>query len=192
MPNPGAQTRQGEPHSGVSSLQDPGNGLVEERGDPEPAGTPNHQQRLEHIVSRAALQDKVRGSIPAPIPAPLPTTPFLGCQTLPGSTGIWIFSPVSFNSPAQLRVSRQGSAGTGVNWIWVTFWMRPGKFSWWGEGRAEEIWAKIAEFGLCGKAAWKSCSGMIPPWASLGSRRSRDGSLALPLSRAQLPALACV
>lgn len=107
MPNLGAQTRQGEPHSGVSSLQDPGNGLVEERGDPEPAGTPNHQQRLEHIVSRAALQDKVRGSIPAPIPAPLPTSPSLGCQTLPGSTGIWIFSPVSFNSSAPCVPSRQ-------------------------------------------------------------------------------------
>ncbi|XP_068886139.1 chromosome transmission fidelity protein 18 homolog [Aphelocoma coerulescens] len=38
--------------------QDPGNGLGEERGDPEPAGSPNHQQRLEHIVRRAALQDK--------------------------------------------------------------------------------------------------------------------------------------
>ncbi|XP_017589763.1 PREDICTED: chromosome transmission fidelity protein 18 homolog, partial [Corvus brachyrhynchos] len=38
--------------------QDPGNGLGEERGDPEPAGPPHHQQRLEHIVRRAALHDK--------------------------------------------------------------------------------------------------------------------------------------
>ncbi|XP_053813966.1 chromosome transmission fidelity protein 18 homolog [Vidua chalybeata] len=38
--------------------QDPGNGPGEERGDTEPAGTPNHQQRLEHIVRRAVLQDK--------------------------------------------------------------------------------------------------------------------------------------
>ncbi|XP_039588580.1 chromosome transmission fidelity protein 18 homolog isoform X1 [Passer montanus] len=38
-----------------SLAQEPGNGLGEERGD---TGTPNHQQRLEHIVRRAALQDK--------------------------------------------------------------------------------------------------------------------------------------
>ncbi|KAF4792035.1 chromosome transmission fidelity protein 18 [Turdus rufiventris] len=36
--------------------QDPGNGLRE-----EPAETPSHQQRLEHIVRRAAVQDKVCG-----------------------------------------------------------------------------------------------------------------------------------
>ncbi|NWI78122.1 CTF18 protein, partial [Dryoscopus gambensis] len=38
--------------------QDPGNGLGEERGDPEPAEPPNQQQRLEHIVRRVAVQDK--------------------------------------------------------------------------------------------------------------------------------------
>ncbi|NXQ29663.1 CTF18 protein, partial [Alaudala cheleensis] len=48
------QTPQGEPARGVSSPQDPGNGL----GDTEPAGPPNHQQQLEHIVKRAAVQDK--------------------------------------------------------------------------------------------------------------------------------------
>nr|XP_014130772.1 chromosome transmission fidelity protein 18 homolog [Zonotrichia albicollis] len=41
-----------------SLAQEPGNGPGEELGDAEPAGTPNHQQRLEHIVRRAALQDK--------------------------------------------------------------------------------------------------------------------------------------
>ncbi|KFP74766.1 Chromosome transmission fidelity protein 18, partial [Acanthisitta chloris] len=33
-------------------------GMVEERADTGPAGTPNHQQRLEHIVRRAAVHDK--------------------------------------------------------------------------------------------------------------------------------------
>ncbi|KAJ7395956.1 chromosome transmission fidelity protein 18 [Pitangus sulphuratus] len=37
---------------------DPRNGLGEERGDTRPLGTPNHQQRLEHIVRRAAVEDK--------------------------------------------------------------------------------------------------------------------------------------
>ncbi|XP_050835863.1 chromosome transmission fidelity protein 18 homolog isoform X2 [Serinus canaria] len=41
-----------------SLAQDPRNGPREQRGDAEPAGTPNHQQRLEHIVRRAAQQDK--------------------------------------------------------------------------------------------------------------------------------------
>ncbi|XP_058705580.1 chromosome transmission fidelity protein 18 homolog isoform X2 [Poecile atricapillus] len=38
--------------------QDPGNGLGEERGDAEPAETPSHQQRLEHLLRRAVVQDK--------------------------------------------------------------------------------------------------------------------------------------
>ncbi|XP_009067503.1 PREDICTED: chromosome transmission fidelity protein 18 homolog, partial [Acanthisitta chloris] len=38
--------------------EEPGNGLSEERADTGPAGTPNHQQRLEHIVRRAAVHDK--------------------------------------------------------------------------------------------------------------------------------------
>ncbi|XP_027606962.2 chromosome transmission fidelity protein 18 homolog [Pipra filicauda] len=37
---------------------DPRNGLSEERGDTRPSGTPNHRQRLEHIVQRAAVEDK--------------------------------------------------------------------------------------------------------------------------------------
>lgn len=52
---PGAQPPQKEPGPGLFSPQDPGNGLRE-----EPAETPSHQQRLEHIVRRAAVQDKVR------------------------------------------------------------------------------------------------------------------------------------
>lgn len=53
----------GDPHSGLSSPQEPGNGLGEagERADAGPAGPPNHQQRLEHIVRRAVVEDKVRG-----------------------------------------------------------------------------------------------------------------------------------
>ncbi|XP_071427544.1 chromosome transmission fidelity protein 18 homolog [Pithys albifrons albifrons] len=41
-----------------SLAEDPRNGLGEQRGDTRPLGTPNHQQRLEHIVQRAAVQDK--------------------------------------------------------------------------------------------------------------------------------------
>ncbi|KFP17348.1 Chromosome transmission fidelity protein 18, partial [Egretta garzetta] len=44
----------------LSSPQEPGNGLGEagERADTGPAMPPNHQQRLEHIVRRAAVEDK--------------------------------------------------------------------------------------------------------------------------------------
>uniref|UniRef100_A0A8D0FKX4 Chromosome transmission fidelity protein 18 homolog n=1 Tax=Strix occidentalis caurina TaxID=311401 RepID=A0A8D0FKX4_STROC len=46
----------------------PGNGL----GDTGPVVPPNHQQRLEHIVRRAAVEDKVRGLqfLPRFLPAP--------------------------------------------------------------------------------------------------------------------------
>ncbi|NWH93293.1 CTF18 protein, partial [Aegithalos caudatus] len=50
-----AQTLPGEPGSGLCSPQDPGNGLRDQQGDTR---TPNHQQHLEHIVRRAAVQDK--------------------------------------------------------------------------------------------------------------------------------------
>ncbi|KFW84500.1 Chromosome transmission fidelity protein 18, partial [Manacus vitellinus] len=39
---------------GVAGL----NGLSEERGDTRLSGTPNHRQRLEHIVQRAVVEDK--------------------------------------------------------------------------------------------------------------------------------------
>ncbi|NXO64163.1 CTF18 protein, partial [Phainopepla nitens] len=52
------QPPQGEAGPCLCSPQDPGNGLREEPGHAEPAGTPSHQQRLEHIVRRAAVQDK--------------------------------------------------------------------------------------------------------------------------------------
>ncbi|KAJ7422527.1 Chromosome transmission fidelity protein 18 like protein [Willisornis vidua] len=41
-----------------SLAEDPRNGLGEQRGDTRPLGTPSHQQRLEHIVQRAVVQDK--------------------------------------------------------------------------------------------------------------------------------------
>ncbi|KFO05814.1 Chromosome transmission fidelity protein 18, partial [Balearica regulorum gibbericeps] len=44
----------------LSSPQEPRNGLgeAEEREDTGPAVPPNHQQRLEHIIRRAAVEDK--------------------------------------------------------------------------------------------------------------------------------------
>ncbi|KFQ11315.1 Chromosome transmission fidelity protein 18, partial [Leptosomus discolor] len=50
----------GDPHPGLFSPQEPGNGLGEEgeRAGTGPAAPPNHQQRLEHIVRRAAVEDK--------------------------------------------------------------------------------------------------------------------------------------
>uniref|UniRef100_A0A8C0F1M4 Chromosome transmission fidelity factor 18 n=1 Tax=Bubo bubo TaxID=30461 RepID=A0A8C0F1M4_BUBBB len=54
-----------------SARGEPGNGLGE-RGDTRPVVPPNHQQRLEHIVRRAAVEDKVRGLqfLPRFLPAP--------------------------------------------------------------------------------------------------------------------------
>lgn len=53
----------GDPRSELFSPQEPGNGLGEggERADTGPAVPPNHHQRLEHIVRRAVVEDKVRG-----------------------------------------------------------------------------------------------------------------------------------
>lgn len=53
----------GDPRSELFSPQEPGNGLGEEgeRADVGPAVPPNHHQRLEHIVQRAVVEDKVRG-----------------------------------------------------------------------------------------------------------------------------------
>uniref|UniRef100_A0A8C0EYE2 Chromosome transmission fidelity factor 18 n=1 Tax=Bubo bubo TaxID=30461 RepID=A0A8C0EYE2_BUBBB len=55
----------------LSEVGSPGNGLGE-RGDTRPVVPPNHQQRLEHIVRRAAVEDKVRGLqfLPRFLPAP--------------------------------------------------------------------------------------------------------------------------
>lgn len=101
MLNPGAQTRPGEPGSALSSPQDPGSGLREQPGDT--GSTPNHQQHLKHIVRRAAVQDKVRAQSLPQFPAPSwPARPSLP----PLEFGF--FSPVSFNSPAQLSVSHKG------------------------------------------------------------------------------------
>lgn len=73
-----------------------------------------------------------------------------------------------------------------MNWVWVTFWMCPGTFSGLGEGRAVGIWAERAEFGLSGESSLAKVLWNAP---TLGSRRSWGHSLALPLPRAQLPAL---
>lgn len=132
-------------------------------GDPQPPAAPGAHREESNGAGQG------QASIPAPIPTLIPTSSFLGCQMLPGSTGIWFLSPVSFNSPAQLCVSHKSIAGIGMNWVWVTFWMCPGKFSGLGEGRAVGIWAEKAKFGLSGEAAWKSCSGMIPPWVPRGA-----------------------
>lgn len=151
VPNPEAQTAQGEPQSGLSSPQDPGNGLEEEQGDPEPAGTLNHQQRLEHIVRRAAVQDKVRAPfLPQFLSQFPPALSWPARHSLaPLELGVLVWFPLI----TQFPVSPEGIAGTGMSWIWVTFQMCPGKFSGLREGRAVGVWAEIVEFGLCGKAA---------------------------------------
>lgn len=143
-------------------------------GDPQPPAAPGAHREQSSAAGQG--QAPIPAPIPAPVPAPLPTSSFLGCQALPGSAGIWIFSPGSYNSPVQLRGSR---TGIGVNGSWVTFWMCPRKFSGLEEGGAVGIWAEIAEFGLCGKAAWKSCSGTIPPWAPRGELGSLPGTAPL-------------
>ncbi|KFU94102.1 Chromosome transmission fidelity protein 18, partial [Chaetura pelagica] len=57
----------------LSFQQEPRNSLSEreKQGDTGPARPPSHQQRLEHIVQRATVEDKVRGLkfLPRVLPA---------------------------------------------------------------------------------------------------------------------------
>lgn len=92
---------QKDPHSWLFSLQEPGKsfGKVGESMGTVP---PNHQQRLEHIIKRAAVEDKVRGLQFAP--HSLPAHSWL-LETPCPCWYLCLFGIVSFNRRAQHHVS---------------------------------------------------------------------------------------
>ncbi|KFP29528.1 Chromosome transmission fidelity protein 18, partial [Colius striatus] len=72
----------------------------EEEAATGPAGTPNHQQRLEHIVRRAAVEDK----------------PLSFCKFLP-----LIFAPAAPQASKEESIESQMGKAVGRSDVWFRF-----------------------------------------------------------------------